>query len=93
MLIVENVKESAVEDGLELLAKIGQLQCVPDQKSCVETAIASLALRQLDRPRHGVDTGSVESPSGCHECVFAGSASNIQYASGKYTLVSQLDKR
>ena len=92
ILIVEDVKQPAVKHGVELLAKVGQPKSVPDKEPRRKTAVAGLALRKTDRLRNGIDTGSVQPPRGGHECVFTGSASDIQDTSCQHTVLGQLQE-
>src|SRR5512133_506249 len=92
ILIVEDVKQPAVQHGVELLPEVRQFQRIPNHNPRAETAILCLALRDADRPRNGIDAGGIQAASGCHECVCTGSASDIQYASCQQIALSQFQE-
>jgi hypothetical protein len=92
ILIVEDVKQPAVQHGVELLAEVRQSQRIPNHKPRPQIAILGLALRDADRPRNGIDAGGIQAASGCHECVFTGAASDIQYASCQQIAFSQFQE-
>ena len=88
VLVAEDVEESAVEYGVELLAKISQPKGVRDEESHCETAIFGLPLRVADRLWNGINAGRVQAPRSRHEGMFARTASDIENASHQQTLIS-----
>jgi len=87
ILIVEDVKQAAVQHGVEVLAEVGQSRRIRNQEPHRQTAVASLAARNVDRRRNGIDTRSVEPACGRHECVFTGATSHVKHAPCEGTLL------
>ena len=88
VLVAEDVEESAVEYGVELLAKISQPKGVRDEESRCQTAIFSLSLCVADRLWNGINAGRVQAPRGRHQGMLASTASDIENASHQQTLIS-----
>ena len=88
VLVAEDVEESAVEHGVELLAKISQPKGVRDEESHCQTAIFGLALCLADCLWNGVNAGRVQAPRGRQQGVLASAASDVENASHQQTLIS-----
>ena len=79
--VIEDMEESAIENGVELLPERRQLQRVPHQEARLEAAVLRLALGELDGGRRQIDTRRLEAESGGHEGVLARPAASVQHAS------------
>ncbi len=79
LLVIEDVKEPAIEHGVELLAQINQAKGICDKKTRFHTPFGRLRLRQLDRPHRGVDSNRLVSQRGRHQGVLAGTAPDIEH--------------
>ena len=86
------MEQAAVEDGVELLAELAELECVPDDEARRYIALGRLAPGYADSGRRGVDAGCFQAALRRHECVLAGAAADVEDASAQRARVRESGK-
>jgi hypothetical protein len=92
IVVIEHMEQPAVQHRVELLSQALEVDGVPYKEPRVQPPRPHLPLGDRDRRRGAVDTQRGEASLGCHQCVLAGSAANIQNAAVDLARVGDLDE-
>ena len=92
IVVLEDVKETAVEDRVELLPEGGQLESIPFQEASADPALVGLPPGGRERRGRRVDPGGVESQGGSHQGVLSRPTSDVEDPAHQPATVGELDE-
>ncbi len=91
--VIEDVKESAIERGVELLTEINELEGISHDEARLYSSFGRLLLGQLDCPRRHVDPYCFATECGGHDGVFTGATTDVEDPADEHSIRSQLIER
>jgi hypothetical protein len=77
VLFVEDVKQPAVEHGVETLPEIGQVTGILAQKPSHQPSLACLVLGGAKRVTRQVNAGGIKAPAGTQQHVLTGATADV----------------
>jgi hypothetical protein len=92
-IVVEDVKEPAIDHGVEGLAKCSEVERVRDSETCIDAALCGLAARHFDGTSGDVNTESTCAVTRREDGVLTGPASSVEEFAGQRASFSESDER
>ena len=78
ILVIEDVEQPTVENGVEPIIQLDQAQGVQDEEPRLEAPFGRLGLGELDGPRSDVDADGLVAQGGRQEGMLASAATDIE---------------
>jgi hypothetical protein len=89
VIVVKDMKESAVKHVFELFVEVRQLKGVPNEEPGGQASVAGFALRDGDRCLGRVDAGGLVAEASGHEGMLSGPTAYVQHSTAQNASLSK----